>query len=158
MLSAYLFNIYINSILECVSSNENGCILVIEKRNVQDYADVIVMFCPTSSELQELINVFTERCNEHELAINYDKTKTLKFGCPDDSAFMKHNNTVENFNQYKYIGVFMTSDLSITRNDEQVQNTFYNNVGMLNRQIHSVNLGIKLKLLNTICLPMFGRN
>ena len=88
VLSAYLFNIYINSILECVSSNENGCKLGIEKRNVQAYADDIVMFCPTSSGLQELINVFTEQCIEHELVINYGKTKALKFVRPDDSVFM----------------------------------------------------------------------
>ena len=33
VFSAYLFNIYINSILEYVSSNEKGCKLWIEKRN-----------------------------------------------------------------------------------------------------------------------------
>ena len=54
--------------------------------------------------------------------------------------------------------MIMTNDLSITKDVERVQNTFNKNVGMLNRQFHSVNLGIKLKLLKTICLPMYGLN
>ena len=122
------------------------------------YADDIVIFCPTSSGFLELINVFTEQCNEHELVINFDKTKTFKFGRPDESAFMVNNITIENVNQYKYLGVLITSDLSLTRDVERVQKTFYKNVCMLNRQLHSINLGIKLKLLNAIFLPMYGLN
>ena len=75
------------------------------------------------SGLQELINVFTEQCNEHEIVINYDKTKTLKFGFHDDSLFMVNNFTIVNVKQYKYLGVVMTSDLSITKDVERVQNT-----------------------------------
>ena len=82
----------------------------------------------------------------------------MKLGRPDDSVFLVNNITIENVNQYKYLGVIMTSDLSTTKDVEQVQNTYYRSVGMLNTQFHSVKLGIKLKLLITICLPMYGLN
>ena len=58
VLSAYFFNVYINSILEKISCNENGCRIGITKRNIQAYADDVVIFCPTPGGLQELINIF----------------------------------------------------------------------------------------------------
>jgi len=82
-LSAHLFNIYTSSILHEMNSIEHGCCIGLTKRNVQAYADDIVLFCPTSSALQKLIDKLTELCGNHDLKINYDKTKVVKLGRQD---------------------------------------------------------------------------
>ena len=128
----------------------------LKKINRPAYADDIVIFRATSSGLPELINVLTEQCNEHELAINYDKTETLKFFSHDDPVFMVNNITIENLNQYKSLCVKITSDLSITRAVERVQNILIQNVGMLNRPFNSFNLDVKLMLFKTICWTKYG--
>ena len=156
VLSAYFFNVYINSILEEISCNENGCRIGITKRNIQAYADDVVIFCPTPGGLQELINIFCAECYNHQLVINYEKTKILKFGRQDDYVFSANGVIIENVIQYKYLGVILSSDLCITGDVERVHASFNRNVGMLNRQFHSVDLDVKIKLFNTLCLPMYG--
>ena len=47
ILSAYLFNTYIDSISSRFSGFSNGCILGINKVNIQAYADDIVLLSPT---------------------------------------------------------------------------------------------------------------
>ena len=54
--------------------------------------------------------------------------------------------------------MFTGSDLPITREVERVQHTLNKNLGVMIRQFHWVNLGINLKLLNTICLRMYALN
>ena len=79
-LSAFLFIIYMNSILEDIDPCERGCRIGVTKRNIHAYAADVVLFCPTSSGLQKLIDGVSAQCDSYDLVINYDKTKVIKFG------------------------------------------------------------------------------
>lgn len=48
--------------------------------------------------------------------------------------------------QYKYMWVIQSSDLYVGGHDEQALATFNINVGMLNKRLHCIGLGIKTKL------------
>ena len=54
ILYAYLFNVYIDSILSRFSGFNNGSILGINKVNIQAYADDIVLLSPARQGLQFL--------------------------------------------------------------------------------------------------------
>ena len=76
VLSAFLFSLYVEDILHAVINEESGCYIGIRKINIQAYAADIVIYCPTSIELQE--NWTCAR--EHDLAVNLDVMKAMKFG------------------------------------------------------------------------------
>ena len=89
ILSAYLFNIYIDSILSRFFCVNNGCILGINKVNIQAYADDIVLLSPTRQELQFLINQIAIDYNAHCLEVNTKKTVFMVF-----SNTMKTNDKI----------------------------------------------------------------
>ena len=51
-VSAFLFNIYINDILECISQIDVGCKLRISRINVMAYADDMILLSPSVKSLQ----------------------------------------------------------------------------------------------------------
>ena len=80
ILSAYLlFNIYTDSILSRFSGFNNGCILGINKVNIQAYADDIVLLSPTRLGLQFLIDQISIDFNAHCLEVNTKKTVFMVF-------------------------------------------------------------------------------
>ena len=56
VLSAFLFSLYLDDILTEISAMPVGCRLVINKINVQAYADDIILFSPTAGGLQLLLD------------------------------------------------------------------------------------------------------
>ena len=58
--------------------------------------------------------------------------------------------------QYKYLGAIFSSDLCITGDVERVHASLKRDLGLLNRQCHTVHLGVKIKQFNTFCLSMYG--
>ena len=56
----------------------------------------------------------------------------------------------------KCLGIIVTSTSLINEYVNRAQGSFNNAIGGLLRQFSSVNLEIKMKLLNTINLPTFG--
>ena len=57
IISAYLFNLYIDDILTSISKTQVGCKLGLSLLSVQAYADDMILMSPTSSGLQRLLNV-----------------------------------------------------------------------------------------------------
>ena len=59
VISAFLFNIYINDILDCISQIiDVGCKLEISRINVMAYADDMILLSPSVKSLQLLIDMF----------------------------------------------------------------------------------------------------
>ena len=78
-MAYYLLNIYIDSILSRCPSFNNGCILGINKVNIQAYADDIVRLPPTRQRLQFLIDQIAIDFNAHCLEVNTKKTVFMVF-------------------------------------------------------------------------------
>ena len=108
VLSALLFAVYLEDILEAVNRERPGCYLGIQKMNIQAYADDIVLYCPTSSGLRELLQIFARKVNEHELVINFDKTKVMMFGRQDGSNLGMKDQNIVVVHQYKYLGTVIS--------------------------------------------------
>ena len=52
VISAFLFNIYINDIFDCISQIDVGCKLGISRINVMAYADDMILLSPSVKSLQ----------------------------------------------------------------------------------------------------------
>ncbi len=50
------------------------------------YADDLVFMATSESELQQMINVFSDFCMEYELTVNLGKTASVVFGKEDVAA------------------------------------------------------------------------
>ena len=156
VLSAFLFSLYIEDILQAVANEESGCYIGIRKINVQAYADDIVIYCPTSAGLQKLLEKFWTCAREHDLVVNLDKTKVMKFGRKDNSVFTVGGNVIECTSEYKYLGVILSDDCSISKDMTRANTVLNKSVGMMLRQFGTVDLKVKIKLFNSLCVPLYG--
>ena len=116
-----------------INSSQHSFRISVTKTNILAYIDDVVLSCPTSSGLQKLIKDFSVQCDSHNLVINNDKTKFIKFGKQDGSKFYVNRLEIEVVQQYKYLGVFGSSNGSIREDVEKVHMAFNRNVGMLTR-------------------------
>ena len=156
VLSALLFSIYIEDLLASVSKQEHGCRLGVRKLNIQAYADDVVIFCPTAEGLRKLIEIFHTGCEAHKLVINLEKTKIVEFGKESSSQFFMNGRLLEKVSEYKYLGIILSSCGSIVGDIKRAQGVFNRKVGGFIRQFCCVEFGVKMKLFNTICLPIYG--
>ena len=160
VLSAPLFIVYIDQLLSEISKENHGCYLGIQKMNCQAYADDFVLFCPTAGGLRVLLSKFSTLCDEHSLKINTAKTKIMIFynkdKCHSDVNFTINNEKIEIVKQYKYLGSILMHNLRENEDINRLQSSFNRKVGMFNRKFHSVELNVKLKLFNSLCMDMFG--
>ena len=69
ILSALLFAVYLADIIQSVNIEHHGCLLGIQKNNIQAYADDVAVCCPNSSGLSKLLQVFTQKAKDHDLVI-----------------------------------------------------------------------------------------
>ena len=160
VLSAHLFSIYIDSILEEISKEPYGCYLGINRINIQAYADDIVIFCPSASGLRHLLAKFSSLACQHNLIVNSTKTKVMII----DKKMIPHRSPIFEFDRqqleivssYKYLGIFISYNLKNHDDIKRLQASFNKKVGMFTRKFHATELGVKLKLFNTMCMDMFG--
>ena len=73
ILSGLFFNIYIDSLLEKISSLNVGCSLGIIRSNVIAYADDLVLIAPSKNALQILVNEALSEANKLDLDFNQDQ-------------------------------------------------------------------------------------
>lgn len=73
-----VYYFYKHYTLEDIDYFDHGCRIGVTKRNTHAYADNVVLFSPTSSGLQMVIDGFSAQSNSLDLANDYDMTKVVK--------------------------------------------------------------------------------
>ena len=74
ILSTTLFNLYINEILDHISEQNVGCIIMTQRSNIQGYADDLSVLAPSSKSLQSLLNKLEELLKGLCLTLNTVKS------------------------------------------------------------------------------------
>ena len=160
ILSAHLFSFYVDSIIREISQEPYGCLLGINKINIQAYADDMVLICPTAKGLRELLLKFSSLMSEHELQINVAKTKVIVFhkGRNPYRAlnFEINGLKIEQVPSYKYLGSFISFNLRNQEDIKRLQSSFNKKVGMYLRKFHAVSLDIKIRLFDSLCMDLYG--
>ena len=130
VLSAYVFNVYINFILEEISCNESGCHIGITRRKIQAYADNGIIFLPDAWWTTGADKLFFVHSTKRQ----------------DDYVFSAIGVFIENIIRNKHLSVILSSDACITSDVKPVHTFSKGSVGTLNKRFHSVDLGVKTKL------------
>lgn len=113
-LSPLLFNVYINGLLEKLSSMGKGITLPDGgKVCALAFADDIVIISESPDELQLMLNTLTMWCMEWDMTVNTRKTQIVVFGQNSDiHHFFIGSYEINIVSEYKYLGITLDSQLN----------------------------------------------
>jgi len=158
--SAFLFSLYIDDILLEISRLPYSCLLGINKMNIQAYADDMVVYCPSASGLRLLLQKLEILLCEHNLLLNTSKTKIVVFGrkycAANNIKFTLYGTCVEIVEDFSYLGCILNCNLLEKSDLERILKSFNKSVGSFIRKFSNVDIAIKLRLFDTLCMSMYG--
>lgn len=152
LLSPVLFSLYMNDLHE---SLPGGVQVADTKVKVLLYADDIVLLSSSADVLQYMINALYSYCQLWELKVNMSKSKVMIFRegsrISRSLSWSFGDNSIEIVNEYKYLGMLITYNLSNQKHFDAKLATAKNAINatwlsyMHNSKISIVN---KLKIFN----------
>ena len=113
-LSPFLFSMYLNDLeAEIDIKGVEGIDIGMLKLFILLYADDIVLFGNSASELQNSIDILEEYCQKWKLTVNTTKTKVLIFRkggrLPNGLRFTYNGTKIEILSRFSYLGIVFTS-------------------------------------------------
>ena len=163
ILSPFLFNIYIDVLLEEVTSLSVGCKLGHFMSNIIAYADDVVVLAPSITALQRILDTCSSTAKLLKLNFNTKKSVCMQFhkNCKisDNSRsnnFRIGNDLLQNVNEVVYLGFNITSNMCNNKDIIRERNKFYNRFNSILRKFYSVNLDVFLVLFKSFCFSFYG--
>ena len=134
-LSPILFNLYINDWAKRISSLGIGIQLENEVVSILMYADDIVLLAETEEDLQSLIDLLQQWCDEKKMKVNLDKTKVVYFRNTASEKTRKlfkfGNGNIEITDSYTYLGILLTEHLDFNAMAAQVAKSASRALGLV---------------------------
>ena len=98
--------------------------------------------------------------NDHKLTLNLEKTKCMLIGSNRrlerkmalTVSILEHN--VNNVNNFKYLGIFISSDFTWTNHVEYIAGKINQRLGLLNRIKHLLPFSARLLFYNSLVMPL----
>ncbi len=116
ILSPFLFNVYIDDLSRKLNECKTGCIVGDQVVNHLMYADDLVVLCPYTAALQQLLRICTQYGRKCD--INYDakKSKVMVVRSKEDRnsvfpTFHLSDGSLEMTEELKYLGHVFSNDL-----------------------------------------------
>ena len=118
-LSPILFSLYLNDLENYLMSNgANGIVCEANSENIYTYikllvilfADDTVFFSNNQVDLQHMLNIFEQYCDQWKLTVNISKTKILIFTSGRSAQnlhFTYKGKEIEIVTEYKYLGIYL---------------------------------------------------
>ena len=160
IISAYLFNLYIDDILTSISKTQVGCKLGLSLLTVQAYADDMILMSPTSSGLQRLLNVTSRLLDEEGLVLNVQETNIVVFNQksmqPANLRFYYDGHIISIVDSFKYLGCILSGDLTDVLDIDRCNKAFNKSAGFLLRKFNNADIQIFLHLFNSFCSTLYG--
>ena len=113
-LSPFLFSIYLNDLEEEIHlKGANGIDIGMMKLYLLLYADDIVLFANSPTELQQLLDILQNYCTRYRLTVNTAKTKIMIFRkggrIPNVLRFTYNGEDIEIVKKFSYLDIVFTS-------------------------------------------------
>lgn len=160
ILSTVLFNIYINDMIEKVSESSTGCKLGNRSSNIIAYADDLVLLSPSSSGLQELLNIIENEAKAIDIEINPSKSVCMYFKHKHDNVkdpiLYLYESKLEVVHECRYLGFVIDCNLHNDKDIIRCRNKFYNEFNCLLRKFSSVSCNVFSKLFQSYCMSFYG--
>jgi len=160
ILSPLLFNFYINECIERVSSMPVGCRICFQPANIIGYADDILLLSPSARGLQQILNVIDTITQNLNLVINADKSFYIVFRnrryVNDETTVRIGNSVLKRVDCIKYLGVYLSDDLSINRDIDRVLDAFLKQFNSMYCKFYYVDIGLLCFLFRTYTSSLYG--
>jgi hypothetical protein len=115
-MSPKLFSIYVNEMIEIISTTSNICSIGEINSGIILYADDTTIICPTPDDLRATLRRIEEYCLKHEISINTKKTKCMVFGSKQqinhNEEIYINNLKLDFVDKFKYLGVWLRNNLN----------------------------------------------
>jgi len=160
ILSPYLFNIYMDELSAKLNNHKLGCYINDQLVNHLIYADDIVLFCPSLSGLQTLLNESAEYIAAVKLTLNTDKTRCVLFNKSrlnkTPATGLRVNNMYIQFvNEVAYLGYVVTHNNSDDRHIEKLYRGLCVRANAIFRTFKNCSHDVKVLLFKSFCTSLY---
>ena len=163
VISAPLFSIYINPLLDKLQQAKQGCFMGTLCANAFAYADDIVLLTPSCNALRHLINICELFAEEYRLKFNPDKCSLLIYAKTDTEFYYNNcklflcGKLIKNVKSEKHLGhTFTTTSHSHILNIESVIKDLKVRTNTIINQFKSISWQAKIKLFLSQCSSLYG--
>ena len=160
ILSPLLFKLYINDLINCITSLDMGCRFDVSRVNLIAYADDIVLLAENSANLETIYRIFSSKIKDLKLRINTSKSKIMLFYCKDMKnvpiSMTLDNEYFEVVKEIKYLGNIITYNLNDEPDVRSKLNSFYSSFNSYFRSFNGLYFDNFLFLFKSFCLPQYG--
>jgi hypothetical protein len=170
MLSPFLYNVYIDGLIENIAKSKLGCLLGHFSANIIAYADDLVLIAPSITALQGILDTAVLGAADLDIVFNGKKSVCMRFIPVNNNAKVggsldcyKQSITLNKerlcfVDKFKYLGFWLTPDL---RDDEDILRALRALMYRANFVIRSFSFAtweVKKCLFNAFCNSSFGSN
>ena len=161
ILSPFLFNIYVDDLSSKLNSCKTGCYIAGTCVNHLMYADDLVLISPSVVGLNKLLHICEEFGITHDIKYNPKKSAILIFrskrlkGIIHFPEFRLNDDIIGEVNCIKYLGHFITQDLTDDKDIERQCRQIYVQGNIIIRKFYMCSLDVKVKLFKTYCTPLY---
>ncbi|PZC81706.1 hypothetical protein B5X24_HaOG212150 [Helicoverpa armigera] len=161
LTSPTLFNLYVNALIERLSSTHVGCHVGGVCVNNISYADDMVLLSASVCGLSKLIGICEEYALSHGLLYNTKKSECMVFRargkCPDSVPSIKLNNVpLKRVDTFKYLGHLVTSDLKDDSDLERERRALSVRANMIARRFSRCSKEVKNTLFRAYCTCFYS--
>ena len=135
ILSTLLFNLYLNDLSYVLSTTNKGIVVDNTYINHLCYPDDLILVAETEHDLQHLLNILSNWCNENCMTINVNKTKAVHFRnksvARSSFQFKCGESPIEYTDKYKYLGLVLNEHLDYNITAKYVAQSATRALGLL---------------------------
>ncbi|XP_041977998.1 uncharacterized protein LOC121732246 [Aricia agestis] len=155
-----MFNLYVDSLIEELSSTHVGCHIDGVNVNNLSYADDMVLLSASICGLNKLLKICEKFASEHGLLYNIDKSVYMVFQAkgrrPDKVPNIYLNNKcLKRVEQFKYLGHWLTFDLKDNVDIERERRALSVRANMIARRFACCTTEVKLTLFRAFCTSFY---
>ena len=160
VLSPFLFCAYVDKISQRLNKAKIGCKIRSLLLNHLFYADDLCIFSPSSRGLQQLLDICFNCGSELNILFNEKKCKIMVFRaksyrkCPVPT-FRMGEKVLKNCSSYKYLGHFISEDLSDNNDISRQCRSVFAKGNSLIRTFHKCSDAAKVTLFKAYCTNMY---
>jgi hypothetical protein len=158
ILSCYLFNLYLDNLLESLAKCIYGCRIGSLFFGAFAYADDIILLSPTASGLQKMLEICYDFGQEFSILFNESKTQCIRFG---SSAFTHPKMFLGDkeliwYDKVKYLGNWLNSKLDDSDDIVYKKGLFIQSINRLLSNFIFLPVDILYKLFVSYCSSYYG--
>jgi Reverse transcriptase (RNA-dependent DNA polymerase) len=158
VLSAYLFAIYVNDIIDVVQRSGYGCNIKFVPVCIVLFADDIILIAPSIESLQQMIYLCECELALLDMALNAKKTVCIRIGPRFDKPCVPlctlDGHDLSWVKTCRYLGVYFLSSRNFKCSLENAKKSYYKSFNAIFGKLgRSASEEIILKLIQTKCIP-----